>query len=137
MLGPSLLAQPELHAQHQTPHNWPHSTPTNLQTRSNALAWNPMEAFNFTAANEDCCLYTFDMRKLSSATCVHKVGPTGGHAGMVGTWSEERGWSSGCPGHGKASHVCTVVTLRHAQRQQQASKQNALLCPAFHLRRTL
>lgn len=47
--------------------SWP------LQTRSNALAWNPMEAFNFTAANEDCCLYTFDMRKLASATCVHKV----------------------------------------------------------------
>jgi hypothetical protein len=43
------------------------------QTRSNALCWNPMEAFNFTAANEDCCLYTFDMRKLSSARCVHKV----------------------------------------------------------------
>ncbi len=43
------------------------------QTRSNALAWNPMESFNFTAANEDCCLYTFDMRKLTSASCVHKV----------------------------------------------------------------
>jgi len=44
-----------------------------LQNRCNALAWNPMEAFNFTVANEDCCLYTYDMRKLTGATCVHKV----------------------------------------------------------------
>ncbi|KAI8464516.1 MAG: WD40-repeat-containing domain protein [Monoraphidium minutum] len=43
-----------------------------MQTRCNALAWNPMEAFNFTVANEDCNLYSYDMRKLSSATCVHK-----------------------------------------------------------------
>ena len=43
-----------------------------LQTRSNALAWNPMEAFNFTVANEDCCLYTYDMRRLDSAACVHQ-----------------------------------------------------------------
>ena len=32
-----------------------------------------MEAFNFTVANEDCCLYTYDMRKLSIASCLHKV----------------------------------------------------------------
>lgn len=44
-----------------------------LQTRSNAIAWNPREAFNLTVANEDCCLYTYDIRKLQSATCVHKV----------------------------------------------------------------
>jgi DDB1- and CUL4-associated factor 13 len=44
-----------------------------MQTRCNALAWNPMEAFHFTAANEDCCLYTFDMRRLKSALTVHKV----------------------------------------------------------------
>lgn len=31
-----------------------------------------MEAFNFTVANDDCCLYSYDMRKLSSAVCVHK-----------------------------------------------------------------
>jgi WD repeat and SOF domain-containing protein 1 len=30
-----------------------------------------MEAFNFTVANEDCCLYTYDMRKLQAAACVH------------------------------------------------------------------
>lgn len=43
-----------------------------MQTRCNALAWNPMEAFNFTVANEDCNLYSYDMRKLTTATCVHK-----------------------------------------------------------------
>ena len=32
-----------------------------------------MEAFNFTVANEDCSLYTYDMRKLQSATCMHKA----------------------------------------------------------------
>ena len=47
-----------------------------LQTRSNSIAWNPMEAFNFTVANEDCNLYTYDMRKLQSATCMHKARPS-------------------------------------------------------------
>lgn len=42
-----------------------------LQMMSNAIAWNPMEAFNFTVANEDHNLYSFDMRKLDQATCVH------------------------------------------------------------------
>eukprot|EP00894_Picocystis_sp_ML_P003908 jgi/Pico_ML_1/54425/g4771.t1 len=31
-----------------------------------------MEAFNFTAANEDCNLYTYDMRKLNVALTVHQ-----------------------------------------------------------------
>ncbi|KAK9798589.1 hypothetical protein WJX73_005000 [Symbiochloris irregularis] len=43
-----------------------------MRTKSNAVAWNPREAFNLTVANEDCCLYTFDIRKLKTATCVHK-----------------------------------------------------------------
>ena len=43
-----------------------------MQTKSNAVAWNPMEAFNFTCANEDCCLYTYDMRRLDIAKNVHK-----------------------------------------------------------------
>lgn len=43
-----------------------------MQTRCNAIAWNPMEAFNFTVANEDCNLYTYDMRRLASASCVHQ-----------------------------------------------------------------
>ncbi len=40
--------------------------------KSNAIAWNPMEAFNFTVANEDHNCYTFDMRKLDIALNVHK-----------------------------------------------------------------
>lgn len=43
-----------------------------MQTRTNAIAWNPMEAFNFTTASEDCNLYSYDMRKLDSSTNVHK-----------------------------------------------------------------
>jgi len=43
-----------------------------LALRSNTISWNPMEAFMFTAANEDHNLYTFDMRNLTIASCVHK-----------------------------------------------------------------
>ncbi|KAK1302421.1 hypothetical protein QJS10_CPB12g00982 [Acorus calamus] len=41
-------------------------------TKTNAIAWNPMEPMNFTAANEDCNSYSFDARKLDEAKCVHK-----------------------------------------------------------------
>jgi WD repeat and SOF domain-containing protein 1 len=43
-----------------------------MNKRSNAMCWNPMEAFNFVLANEDHNLYTFDMRRMDSAKCVHK-----------------------------------------------------------------
>ena len=57
-----------------------------LEMRSNALAWNPMEAFNFSVvnknpnyvffiwfqANEDHNSYTFDMRNLSIAKNILK-----------------------------------------------------------------
>lgn len=43
-----------------------------LAMRSNVVAWNPMEAFNFTVANEDHNCYTFDMRKLHSALTIHQ-----------------------------------------------------------------
>ena len=43
-----------------------------MQTRTNAVAWNPMEAFNFTAASEDSNCYSYDMRKLGIATCIHR-----------------------------------------------------------------
>uniref|UniRef100_K3WUS7 Sof1-like protein domain-containing protein n=1 Tax=Globisporangium ultimum (strain ATCC 200006 / CBS 805.95 / DAOM BR144) TaxID=431595 RepID=K3WUS7_GLOUD len=43
-----------------------------MEMRSNALAWNPMEPFNFTVANEDHNLYTFDMRRMKRALMVHK-----------------------------------------------------------------
>jgi len=45
---------------------------TVMAMRCNQISWNPIEAFNFVAANEDHNLYTFDMRKLGSALCVHK-----------------------------------------------------------------
>jgi hypothetical protein len=45
---------------------------------------NPMEAFNFTTACEDCNLYTYDMRKLDTAACVHKVCGRGGGGGGLG-----------------------------------------------------
>lgn len=44
-----------------------------MQTACNSIAWNPMEPLNFVAANEDCNLYSYDMRKLTGATCVHEV----------------------------------------------------------------
>lgn len=43
-----------------------------MQTRTNAISWNPMEPMNFTAANEDCNCYSYDARKLGEAKCVHK-----------------------------------------------------------------
>lgn len=43
-----------------------------MQTKSNAVAWNPMEALNFCVASEDSNLYTYDMRNLSSALTVHR-----------------------------------------------------------------
>ena len=43
-----------------------------LEMRTNNMAWNPMEAFVFTAANEDHDLHTFDVRNLKAALQVHK-----------------------------------------------------------------
>ncbi|KAL7750628.1 Protein sof1 [Sorochytrium milnesiophthora] len=43
-----------------------------LELKSNALCWNPMEAFIFTAANEDHNCYTFDMRNLKHSLNVLK-----------------------------------------------------------------
>ncbi|XP_073949576.1 DDB1- and CUL4-associated factor 13 [Choristoneura fumiferana] len=42
-----------------------------MELRPNTLAWNPMEAFIFTVANEDYNLYTFDMRRLKQPVNVH------------------------------------------------------------------
>lgn len=47
-----------------------HKLTTTLRT--NALCWNPMEAFNFAAGNEDHNVYIFDMRKLERALNVLK-----------------------------------------------------------------
>jgi DDB1- and CUL4-associated factor 13 len=43
-----------------------------LSMKSNKLAWNPREPFNFALANEDNNIYTFDMRNLNKALMVHK-----------------------------------------------------------------
>ena len=43
-----------------------------LQFSSNAISWNPMEAFNFAVANEDHNAYIFDMRKMDRALNVLK-----------------------------------------------------------------
>lgn len=53
-----------------------------LQMQSNDISWNPIEAFNFTVANDDQNCYTFDMRRLSrrGALAVHKD-----HTGAVMT----------------------------------------------------
>lgn len=49
-----------------------------MAMQTNAICWNPMEAFNFTTANEDHNCYTFDMRNLKSALCISK-----GHVSAV------------------------------------------------------
>ncbi|KAJ4874129.1 DDB1- and CUL4-associated factor 13 [Raphanus sativus] len=43
-----------------------------MQTKTNSIAWNPMEPMNFTGANEDGNCYSFDGRKNEEAKCVHK-----------------------------------------------------------------
>ncbi len=45
-----------------------------LSMRTNDISWNPLEAFNFTIANDDHNCYTYDMRRLSvhGALTVHK-----------------------------------------------------------------
>ena len=43
-----------------------------LPMKSNKVAWNPREPFNFVLANEDHNLYSFDMRNLSKALLIHK-----------------------------------------------------------------
>ncbi|KAK4714392.1 hypothetical protein R3W88_020299 [Solanum pinnatisectum] len=42
-----------------------------MTTKTNSIAWNPMEPMNFTAANDDCRCYSYDVRKLNEAKCVH------------------------------------------------------------------
>ena len=45
---------------------------TVLAFASNAISWNPMEAFNFAVANEDHNVYLFDMRNMQRALNVLK-----------------------------------------------------------------
>merc|ERR1719491_2500361 len=43
-----------------------------LTNNSNALCWNPQEAYHFTIANDDGNAYTFDMRRMKRAQLVHE-----------------------------------------------------------------
>ena len=43
-----------------------------LSMKSNKVAWNPREPFNFVLANEDHNAYTFDMRNLDQPLMIHK-----------------------------------------------------------------
>lgn len=43
-----------------------------MSLASNAIAWNPMEAFNFAVASEDHNIYIFDMRNLKRALNILK-----------------------------------------------------------------
>ncbi|KAI9497430.1 WD40-repeat-containing domain protein [Zychaea mexicana] len=43
-----------------------------MAMRTNAIAWNPIEAYTFAAANEDHNTYLFDMRNMESAHNVFK-----------------------------------------------------------------
>lgn len=43
-----------------------------LTLASNAVSWNPMEAFNFAVASEDHNIYIFDMRKMGRALNILK-----------------------------------------------------------------
>lgn len=51
---------------------------TILNFASNAVSWNPMEAFNFAVACEDHNAYMFDMRKMERALNIYK-----GHVAAV------------------------------------------------------
>ncbi|KAG8570282.1 hypothetical protein GDO81_011191 [Engystomops pustulosus] len=42
-----------------------------LSMRTNVICWNPMEAFIFTAANENYELFTYDMRRLDEPLRLH------------------------------------------------------------------
>lgn len=43
-----------------------------MSMQTNQIDWNPREPLNFTIANEDHNLYTFDMRRLNAAMMVHR-----------------------------------------------------------------
>lgn len=48
-----------------------------MAMKPNKVCWNPQAPLNFLVANEDSRCYTFDMRRLDRASCVHEdhVGP--------------------------------------------------------------
>ncbi len=73
-----------------------------MEMRTNAISWNPMEAFHFTAANEvfvlhlaplmcqDNNLYTFDIRRLDKALNVSMDFTSAGWGVMCGVSPDEQ-----------------------------------------------
>ncbi|KAL7068476.1 Sof1-like domain-containing protein [Cryptosporidium serpentis] len=43
-----------------------------MNNKGNAICWNPQQPLNFTVANDNSMLYTFDMRRLNSARFIYK-----------------------------------------------------------------
>jgi WD repeat and SOF domain-containing protein 1 len=103
-----------------------------LSMKSNKLAWNPMEPFNFVLANEDSNLYTFDMRNLSKALMIHKdhiaavmdvaFSPTGrefvsaGYDRTIRIFDARGGNSSGRVGAGSGGRSREVYHTKRMQR---------------------
>ena len=86
-----------------------------MQTQANALCWNPMEPFHVTLASEDHNLYTFDIRKLDHAICVHRdhvsavmaldYSPTGTHF-VSGSYDRTlRIWEAGARASSQVYHA--------------------------------
>ncbi len=76
----------------QAPHSAPQPTLAHCTVLTRPFACPPPAA----AANEDCNLYTYDMRRLASASCVHQdfvsaVMVSWGGVGLV-HWCTGMGW---------------------------------------------
>ena len=92
-----------------------------MQTQANALCWNPMEPFHVTLASEDHNLYTFDIRKLDHAICVHRdhvsavmaldYSPTGTHF-VSGSYDRTlRIWEAGARASSQVYHAKRMQRL--------------------------
>ncbi|CAN1286890.1 DDB1- and CUL4-associated factor 13, partial [Linum perenne] len=109
-----------------------------MQTKTNSIAWNPMEPLNFTAvssmillnpANEDCSCYSYDARKLDEAKCVHKdhvsavmdidYSPTGREF-VTGSYDRTVSWSFifSLGGRLGSSHITAVVVEKSIIRRE-------------------
>ena len=107
---------------------------TTLAFASNAISWNPMEAFNFAVANEDHNVYIFDMRKFNRALNILKdhvaavmdveFSPTGeelvtaSYDRTVRLWDRARGHSR---------------DIYHTKRMQRYSRRNELGIKSTHI----
>ena len=92
-----------------------------MQAQANALCWNSMEPFHVTLASEDHNLYTFDIRKLDHAICVHRdhvsavmaldYSPTGTHF-VSGSYDRTlRIWEAGARASSQVYHAKRMQRL--------------------------